>query len=343
MQEEKNTSNSPQNSDEIDLRQLFQAIGNFFRGIFRSIMLGILHFRNSTIRNFKLLLIFLIGGVISGIIIKQISKPYYQSSLILKSQYLNNRLVESTINKLDKLCDEDSYKQLAKTLGVDEATAAKIHGFSYETFIPEDEVTSLEVFKEKLRNEIKDEATVDKVIAQLKIENINTFKITIEVYDNAVLKKLENPLVKFFEDNPYVQKRISINHQNLKDEKEELEGEIGKLDSIKALFIKNLHDYGLKYKEGSNNVILGDDSYADPLKTFSETQDLFAQKQNVEQKLYIQPDFELIDGFTVFSKPETPNFFEAALLAGGLSLLLAYLLIGLISFNQYLSSLEEKR
>ena len=79
--------------DEIDLRKLFQAIGNFFVNIGHGFINIVLATRRAT-SNYKILLIAaIVVGLVAGLAFNKFSKPYYQTSLLIKSDYLNTKLV----------------------------------------------------------------------------------------------------------------------------------------------------------------------------------------------------------------------------------------------------------
>ena len=104
------TDQTPQNQqyrdDEIDLRKLFQAIGNFFVNIGRSIVKLILTLRRLTLNYKVLLIIAIVIGLVAGIGANQFFKPYFKTSLLLHSSYLNAKLVENSLSKLNLLAEE---------------------------------------------------------------------------------------------------------------------------------------------------------------------------------------------------------------------------------------------
>jgi hypothetical protein len=55
--------------------------------------------------------------------------------------------------------------------------------------------------------------------------------------------------------------------------------------------------------------------------------------------LYLQNDFEVVDGFTEFSKPTSDGPIRTSGYAILIAIGLGYLLVALFSFNKYLSKL----
>lgn len=343
MSEDIRNQNNTNNSDEIDLRQLFSAIGDFFKNIFIGIMLILVAFRNATVNNIKIIFLFVVVGGIIGISLNYYLPEYYTSSMLLNSKFSTGRLTESSIDKLDQLCEEQNYEQLARILAIDTSTSKNLRGFYYEPFVSEEEIVELEVLKEQLKSEIQDELVINKFVEKLKNENKSTYRIFVEVYDNSDLRKLEQPLLNYFRNSDFVAKRIEIEVANNKLKLVNIEEEIQKMDSLKKLVIKNYDLFAERSRSGSNNVIMSDEQIVDPISIFDKSQKLHEEKLEIQEELYLTPSFELIDGFTVFSKPDSPSLIKLGFYSCLYGLLAAYILIILIAFNKYLTKVEESR
>jgi len=342
MSEVDQKNQNPNNSDEIDLRELFSAIGNFFKSIFFNIILFIVAIKNAIVKNVRLIFILgLVGGIL-GIIAHFVTPDVYKSSILLRSTYLNGRLMESTIDKLQLLTEDEDRTQLAKALKIDTTTANKIAGFSYEPFVSEEEIIELEVFKEQLKTEIEDEALINRFVERLSMDNKSTYRIYVEVLDRSIINDLEEPLIDYFRNNPFVSKRLEIQKQNLESEAENLEGELSELDSLKEILFKNFKMVGERDRDGSNNVILADEQSTNPISVFNESRKAYEKKLNIQRELYLTPQFELIDGFTVYSQPASPGLIKLGFYGGLSGLALAAIIIMLTLFLQYLDKIEQK-
>ncbi len=340
MAEENRNNNG--SSDEIDLRELFSAIGNFFRNIFLNVMLLFVSIKNATIKNIALIVVGGVIGGLTGIALNFVSVDYYKSSMVLRSEYLSGRLMESAIQKLDALSSEENYLQLGNALKIPPTLAKEIRGFTYEPFVSEDEIVELEVFREQLRAQVKDEETREKFVETLKSENRNTYKIVVEVYNNSIIDSIQQPLLDYFRKNPYVAKRIEIEQKNLLLEEENLKQELQKLDSLKNLIFKNFNFLADRTKGGSNNVILSDEQMANPIEVFTASREQYQELLEIKEKIYIEESFELIDGFTTYAKPESPSLLKWGFYSGLVGIAIAYIIIILIAFNKYLSRIERE-
>lgn len=333
----------PQYSDdEIDLRAVFSAIGGFFIRIGNGIISIILAIRKVTLANFKMILILGILGVISGAASTFIFKPYYRSSMVLNSTYLNGRLIESATEKLDILCNGDGYSDLGDILSIDSLTASNIKGFYYEPFISEEEIIRLEVLKIEMLNQIKEEESVNEFIERIRIENRHVYNISIEVFDPELTSQIQIPVINYFKSNPFVAKRLKIDSLNNILKRKKIQAEIIKLDSLRILVNSNIANL-TREKQGTVNVTLGDETLINPLSIINQGLNLYDQELSINRALLLQTRFEVIDGFTSFTEPEGPGLIEKMFWGGLYSLILSYSIILLIAINKVLNRIEADR
>ena len=331
------------NSDEIDLGVLFSKIGDFFKNIGIGFMRFIALIRRIPLENKALFgsLIFIglaIGISYSGFF----KKKFYSTTMILSSNYLNKRIMDNTIEKLNLLAEEKDKKGLARVLGISDSLASNIHEFEAKPFVAEAELIELEVLKEQLKSfqaTNKNEKVIEQVIGRIEIENRHAFEISVSVYNPTVVKELEIALVKYFKNNEYLKKRVDITKTNMLARKEKLIGESLKLDSLKDVIYANYQNMAAQSRQGSNNVILSDKAVTNPIEIFKEDIDLYNQLQSIDRSLYLQEDFEIVDGFTEFSKPTSDGTVKVSAYAVLIAIALGYLLVALFSFNKYLDKL----
>jgi hypothetical protein len=334
---------SPKQSDEIDLTQFFRWIGRGFSRVGNGILYGLAGLRNIFFNNRLFFVgIILLGLMLGALYSELLKKKFYKSTMVLSCDYLNTQILENTIEKFNLLCGEREREGLAEVLQIDGEIAKGIQKFEFKPFVSEDDVVEIEVLREQLSNvaaEKKD--LVEKIISKLVIENKNAYQITVEVYNPDIVKPLEKALVNYFNGNSYIKRRIEINKANLTSRKLKLEAESKKLDSLKRVLFENYQNLG-KTSRGSGNVFLGDEKLANPLEVFN--QDLILNKEiiGIERELYLNPDFEVVDGFTSFKEPESASLSKILVIAFFISWAIGYLIIGAWRFDQLLASYQTK-
>jgi len=162
-----------QQSDEIDITQLFRWIGRGFKNFGLGIIAAIAGLRNIFFTNRIFFLIIILSGlVVGGSYYQFLSKKFYKSSMIISCDYLNNRILQNAVEKLNLLSQERDRDGLASELKIDIDVAKNIRKFSFRPFVSEQDLIEMEVLKEQLNNtasERKD--VVEKVISKIDIEN----------------------------------------------------------------------------------------------------------------------------------------------------------------------------
>jgi len=328
-------------ADEIDLGPVFTKIGDFFAGTWLGFMRFLALIRRVPIENKAVFLLLIAGGIVVGSLYAAfLKKKFYETSMILSSDYLNKRIVDNTIEKLNLLATEKDSRGLARILQIPDSMAKNILEFSGKPFVKETDLIELEVLKEQLKNaqlENKNKTVIDQVIQRIEIENRHAFEITVRVYNPTIIRDLENALILFFRDNDYVKKRIEITKTNLLAKKQKLVKDRQKLDSLKEIIYSNYKSMAMQSRQGSNNVILSDKAVTDPVQIYQQDIIAYNELELVNRDLYLQPDFEVVTRFTQFSEPSSASQTKIIALAILCAIILAYLIIALSTFNQYLS------
>jgi hypothetical protein len=335
--------NSKRNQEEVDLTHFFRWVGSGLNRFGNNIIYIIATLRNIFFGN----LIFFGGIIVVGLILGAVyseflKKKFYKSTMVLSCDYLNSQILGNTISKLNQLCQEPDRSGLIDVLKIDQRTAKNIQNFEFKAFVSENDIVEMEVLKTQLNSLVGDKKElVDQIIRKLTIDNKNAYQISIMVYQPDIVKNLEKSLVNYFKTNLYLSKRIEIHRRNLEMRKQKLIDESKKLDSLKNVFFESYQNLG-KASRGSGNVILGDEKLANPLDVFKQDLELNEQLLEIEKQLYVNPDFEVVDGFTTFKQPESASLFKILAIAFMLSILTGYLIIGAWKFNAMLSKIDTK-
>ncbi len=336
--------NEQYRDDEIDLRKLFQAIGNGFINIGNWFVNLIIRFRRVSL-DYKVLIIgTVILGAILGAACNKVNKPYFSTSMLISSLYFNTRLFENNIKKLNVLCEEEERTGLSKLLSIDIEEAKNIKGFFYEPLVSEQDIVDIEVLKQKLGELKVGDEDIQKIVDQLYIQNKRTYILSVSVFDNSMIEDFQEAIISYLRDNPFVKNRIrttKINQQNLIAK---LKADINQLDSLKHLFNLNMKaNANRKDESTSNNVYVGESGNLNPTTFYNQSIDLYKQLQKTETALELGTDFEVRDSFTVFTEPSSPSIKKEIAYAMAIFLGLAYALILLVEINKYLSRVEKER
>lgn len=331
-------------SEEIDLGQVFSKIGDFFKNIGLGTMRFLALLRRIPLENKLPFILVISASVAVGLTYSSfLKKNFYESSMILSSDYFNKRIVENTIEKLNLLAHEENRTGLAKVLNINDTLAKKILEFRARPFVAETELIETEVLKEQLKNaqiNNKNEKVIDEIITRIQIENRHAFEITVRMLNPTIISDLQTALINYFRNGEYLKRRIEITKANLLEKKIKLQHDLQKLDSLKFVIFENYKNMALQSKQGSNNVILSDKSVTNPVEIYGQDLMLYNQLEDINKKLYLQADFEVVDGFTEFSEPSGAGELKIIAISILIGILVSYFLVALFRFNRYLASLS---
>jgi hypothetical protein len=334
----------PVQSDEIDLGVLFSKIGDFFHNLGMSFLKALAVLRLIPSQNKILFIVLVLIGAVGAVLYANgvITKKYYESTMIVNSSYINTRILKQTVEKLNQLAEEKNKIGLAKTLQIPQKLADSISFFQSKPFVSEEEKIDLEILSEKIKNlsEKKDVKLIDQIINRLQIENRHSFEITVRVNSPSSIKPLENALVNYFRNDPFVKKRMEIDSINLIAKKGKLESESKKLDSLKKVIFQNYQSMAQQSRQGSNNVILSDKAVTDPIQIYNQDIGLYNEILAIDRDLYLKPAFEIVTGFTEFTEPASPGMAKSVVVAVLFAFALGYVIVALLNFNKYLASLS---
>ena len=232
----------------------------------------------------------------------------------------------------------------SRLLALDSVVNSRIVQFQAEPFISESEIIEFEVFRQELLAKLT-ETEVEGVIDKLILENRSTYQIhlTMNVEDYGLLGNIQEALLRYLSENSFVKKRLEIDEKNLQARKLRIDEETKKLDSLRSLLLSSIKSLTEVNREGSNNVILGENQQTDPISVYRESLRLHIEEQQVDRLLYLKDNFELIDGFGALNSGNEGSSLFAMIYAGLGALIFAYLIILLSEFNQYLIRKEIER
>ena len=126
----------PQQSEEVDLGQLFKLIGNAFNrffnfigSIFKSLFLGFVWLVFFVKKHIIKLVIAGVTGICIGFLLEKSSEPTYKSYATIKQNYTTGENLYSSINYYRDLISQKDIATLKISLDLEEYEAASILDF----------------------------------------------------------------------------------------------------------------------------------------------------------------------------------------------------------------------
>lgn len=228
-------SQQPQQSEEVDLGQLFKLIGrmldNFFRFCGKILYKLFLAFVWCVFFAKKHIITIIIAGIIGfslGFIKEKFSNPVFKSSIIIKQNYNTGKALNNTIDYYNNLIAASDSLALRKKLKTNSKNINKISGFSMETVLSENQLRKLYY---KFLKEV-DSVFVVETDFETFLENSNNYdfeeqKITIYASSNTDFSGVLRRIIKNVESIPY------FKFEKQKDSLELIRRETAVIESLK--------------------------------------------------------------------------------------------------------------
>ncbi|GAB4514658.1 MAG: hypothetical protein Tsb004_22960 [Allomuricauda sp.] len=232
------------NSDEIDLGQLFQMIGrgfqkffNFiasiFKGIFHLIMLFLLFVQKNI---FVIGAALIIGGV-GGFVLDSITPEKYISRMVVEPNFNSVQQLYNNIAFYNDLAKAQDSVALATALNITEHEAASIKEIFTDSY--SDENQKIKLFDQFIKE--LDTTTIKAIDYENYLQNFNSMdarfhQISLISTDNRVAKKAQPAIINSISVNEYFKLQKRINDENLKLQEEIYKNQLAEIDSLQSLY-----------------------------------------------------------------------------------------------------------
>ena len=332
------------NNEEIDLVQVFNAVGrlfdkifsffkNLFIGIFKLVILSL----KPLVDNFKLLVTVIAITMFIGFFLQKAKTPIYHSEMLVYPHFESKYKLANNINYFNALINSEKINELASIFEIDTVKAKSLVEFEL-SIGPETPNTLLQQYDEYIKtldSVLAAEVSFDDFVENRDILSANIFSVKARSKQNDIFTELEKGFSKTFE-NPYSKKLKKIRDSTIQIKKQAHNKELQRLDSLQRVYFELI-----KVESESNSFTIGKDGTF-PLqleRAKTKEYDLFQEElrvrrliQDLDQKLIEESVFyDVIAGF------EDEGTLEGGILNNYMFLLPAgtfiLLVIGFISFK----------
>ncbi|MFS4483514.1 hypothetical protein ACKGJY_10885 [Hyunsoonleella sp. 2307UL5-6] len=237
----------PQQSEEVDLGQLFKIIGNafdrlfkfivsIFTGIYKIVLMLLMHFykRKFWYAGFVIL------GFSIGYYLDSTSNKLYGANMFIKTNFSSARQVYENVTNLRELAtkDRDSVK-LASILGITPSEASKLKGFYIEPDLDENDIAEMySEFYRKLDSVSRVEMNYDRYKESLTPYNYSIHKIGVASTDKNIYRKIERSFTSYISSNDYLFNLLKVSKLNLDQKEKSLVNQVNKTDSLAKEYLK---------------------------------------------------------------------------------------------------------
>ena len=252
----------PQQSEEVDLGQLFKLIGNafdrffkFVSSIFNKLFLAFVWMVFFVKKHIIKLVIAGVVGIGLGVLLEKTSDPVYKSYITVKQNYATGEDLYNSINYYNDLVKQQDTSTLSKTIGIKVTEAASILGFDIESIITENQ--KLKEFDSYLKT--LDSTLASKVEYETYLENSKDYthkyqQLTIQATERNNFKIVFDKIVSNINNNEYFKREQEKDTLELTNELLALNEALEKSKSLQEIYKKVLES-PLEKKDGTQNSI----------------------------------------------------------------------------------------
>ncbi|MGK0255327.1 MAG: hypothetical protein ACI9OE_002856 [Mariniflexile sp.] len=259
----------PQESEEVDLGQLFKLIGkafdrffkfigSIFIGVYKVILLLLIHFYKRLVWYAGAVII----GVVIGFVVDKKSDTMYGANAFIETNFNSTRQVYENIKEFQQLAyqDKDSL-ELAKRLNISPEEASKLKGFYIQPDVDENEMSEMySTFFMRLDSISRLDMTYKQFKESLTPYNFNIHQIGVASTDKGVFKKIEKAFLGQISGNTYLEELVEVNKLNLEKKDAALAQQVQKTDSLVDEYLKiRINESNKESIPGSGtNLYMGD-------------------------------------------------------------------------------------
>lgn len=231
-------------SEEVDLGQLFNAIGRMFERFFRFIILiftglfgAVLSVLLFIQKHFLKFCVVIVIGLVIGSVLDHYKSPKYISTMVVEPNFKSVQQLYNNIGFYNELAKTEDYVTLSEVLKITGEEAHSIIGFKVESY--SDENQKILLFDKFVRS--LDSTTRKAINMESYLRNFNSFDaqfhtISVTTSENTVAKKIQPALISSISNNSYfnLQKQISDTNLQLRDSL--YNKQIAEIDSLQLLY-----------------------------------------------------------------------------------------------------------
>lgn len=257
--------NTPQQSEEVDLGQLFNAIGNLFNkfiafvaSIFRSIFSVIIYSIKAVIDNWKILASAVLLATIGGYILEKTKPTTYASQMLVRPYFESKYELISRMDYFNALIASEDYSTLSDIFGLTNEDVKRINSFEIAPG-PETENEKLKQYNNYLKSidstvVLDQGVTYDNFIENRSIYSGSLFEISVLSTKKDIFPHLEKGINSTF-DNNYSRKKMEKRDSMITLQRASLMKDMDEVKRLQKIYIDVIEDE--KNQEGNRSLEIG--------------------------------------------------------------------------------------
>ncbi|RKE98822.1 hypothetical protein [Ichthyenterobacterium magnum] len=288
----KDLPNNNSSNDEVELGQLFNAIGKLFERIFRaisfvflSIYSTIIYAAKAVVVNYKIILIVGLVSGIFGYVLEKRKTKVYESSMLVRTYFDAKYQLSTNINYYNALIGSEDYESLSNIFNLSKEATKDLLSFEIAPG-PEtenDRIVQYDRFLKSIDSIRAQEVSFDDYIENRDIYSGDLFLITVDSKKKDIFKNLERGLDSTFK-NQYSTKKMKKRDSMLVLQKENILASINEIEELKKVYVQVLENESESTKA---SVSLGDGFPLQQAKSATKEYELLANQIKLRDKLRV--------------------------------------------------------
>ena len=340
-------------NEEVDLGQLFNAIGRLFEklfsfigSIFKGVFSIIVYALKPFVKNFKLVAIVLLASGLIGFAIDKTIKPVYKSDMLVKPYFDSKYQLANNVDYFNALIKSDNIKELSQVFEIDTIEAQELVGFEMKIGpeTPNDLLLEFNDYLKQIDSSLVDDVSYEKYVENRDVLSGSVFSIKAQAYKNDIFTSLEKGFEKTLR-NSYSGKLKDIRDRSFEIRKTVYKEELKRIDSFQRIYLEVI-----KNESEDGNLSLGMDGLI-PLtkeKTVTREYELFREElkirdtlRSLDEILIKENDFyDILSGFEEVGTNETSLMDKYSVLLPIISFILFISVFILIKVFKFIKNYE---
>jgi hypothetical protein len=243
------SKNIDNNSEEIDLLQLFNFFESKFKSFFKLIFKGfkavfdvMIVFLQVLQHHFIKVAIVIIIAFGVGFAYDMYKPKVYASKMIVKPLFESKYQLVTNIKYYNELVRNKEYDKLSKIFGLNSTETKSLYSFEIKDG-PESEKEKTRLYNQFMKSlDSAAAATVhyDRFVENITIYDASLYEIEVKSSINNVFGKLSKGFKKTFKSNDYSEENKRKKDTLFKLNKESIEKSLKDIDALKEVYIKEL-------------------------------------------------------------------------------------------------------
>ncbi len=349
----------PQQSEEVDLGQLFKLIGNAFNNFFRFI--GSLF--NKLFLAFVWLVFFVkkhalklviagVAGIVLGMVLEKTSEPVYTSYVIVKQNYNVGGNLNNAISYYNALLKQGDVSALENILGIRSVETESILNFELRSVVSENEkLQEFDTYLKTLDTSLVKNVEYKDFLKNSKDYNHQYQQITIKAKERNNFDSVFEKIISNISSNTYFKREQEKDLSELKEQASAISKSLIKSDTLLAIYQKAIVKSAENNNDSQTKITIDNKGNESSTKEFElYTKDLelrqalveiereIANKEHIVEITSSKQDSGTIDNKKeFFGKPVSPRKYYAFMLT-----ILTFIALLGMNFVKFLKRYENK-